>query len=986
MRRHRLLARQLRRAFGVSSERELQQRLDELRTRGDPELAAGLEAMLAATQQTYIELERDLQVRTRMLEISSEELTRANAQLHESARDKLAAAEAAHRRILNSLREVVFQTDTLGDWAYLNPAWEHITGFTVEDTLGRRAMRYVQRDDGVFHYERILALISGEQNHFRGQMRFKHRAGGCRWLEVYARRIEDEHGRAVGLSGSLIDITEQKLAQDQLIISEQRLHQALRATDSHLWDWDMGRAQPYVDPLWLASLGYLLTEDERARVDWGAQLHPEDRPRWVAHLREHLRRERLELDIEMRFRMINGDYRHTLVRGKAVAWSGRRALRLAGTLQDISPRKEAEAAAQRQQELTEQILDQLPIAVFLKDRSGRFVRFNRTFQRYSTFTREQMMGHRIEDFASERWSAATHEEDAQAWSSGRMVTSERRLNRLDPPVDMLINRIVITSGGESYLLGFSIDVSEQRAAREAMQRAVEAAEASSRAKSEFLANMSHEIRTPMNGILGMTELLLQSELSAEQREDLTVVKASADGLLTIINDILDFSKIEAGRLEIEEVPFDLGRLVQETARSMGLGAQQKGLELVCQLPPDLPRTVKGDPGRLRQVLLNLIGNAIKFTEQGQIEVSVHAGAMRQDSCELTFSVRDTGIGVPPDKQKLIFEAFLQGDGSTTRQYGGTGLGLTICRRLVILMNGRMDLASSPGGGSTFSFTVPLRQTGVSLNTALPALWREELPVPLTLAAPVPSDQGTGLRILLAEDNLVNQRLAVRLLEKLGHRVTLVDNGLAAHERARRGGFDLILLDVQMPGLDGLSVTRRIRQHEAQTGEHVPIVAMTARAMAGDRERCLEAGMDDYLAKPIDSARLRQVLAQFEPPDSTPLPDWRDALQRLDGDTTLFLELAAIFLDDGPALLQGLWMALEGGDVPASRRAVHSLKGVLANFGARQAMECADLLAASLHDPAQAGQWLALGRELGPRVDQVNDALRQFIAAGPAALA
>ncbi|HZX26388.1 MAG TPA: PAS domain S-box protein, partial [Telluria sp.] len=473
--RHKLVVRQLRRCFGVTSERDLRQRLDALHARGDSALADGLESFLFQTEDAYAQFERDLQVRARMLDISSEELTRANAQLRDAARDRLAAAEAAHRRILNSLREVVFQTDPEGNWVYLNPAWEHITGFPVEDTLGQRALWYVHREDGAAFFPRILALIAREEQHFREQMRFKHRDGSYRWLEVFARRIEDDAGANAGLSGSLIDITEQKLAQDQLIISEQRLHQALRATDSHLWDWDLSRPQPYVDPQWMASLGFEFAHE--TEVDWSQQVHPDDLARWSVHLREHLKRERPELDIELRFRMPNGEWRYTLVRGKCVAWDGARALRLAGTLQDISPRKEAEAAATRQQELTEQILDQLPIAVFLKDRTGRFVRFNRTFERHSHTTREQMLGRRIEDFASPGWSAITHEDDELAWSSGRMVTRERRLTRIDPPVDMLVNRIVINSGGESYLLGFSIDISEQRAARDAMQRAVEAAEA-----------------------------------------------------------------------------------------------------------------------------------------------------------------------------------------------------------------------------------------------------------------------------------------------------------------------------------------------------------------------------------------------------------------------------------------------------------------------------------------------------------------------------
>jgi hypothetical protein len=646
-------------------------------------------------------------------------------------------------------------------------------------------------------------------------------------------------------------------------------------------------------------------------------------------------------------------------------------------------------------ELTEQILDQLPIPVFLKDREGRFVRCNRQFLQFYQLTRDEVMGNRIEHITTPDLAGITQQEDAQAWRTGLMVSSERRVTRVDPPIDLVVNRIVITSGGESYLLGFSIDVSEQRAARDAMQRAVESAQGASQAKSDFLANMSHEIRTPMNGILGMTELVLESHLEPEQRDDIGLVKASAGALLTIVNEILDFSKIEAGKLDLEEVPFDLRKLVRDTMRSMALRAQQKGLALTCHIPANLPRSMKGDPGRLRQVLINLLGNAIKFTQQGSVTLALEIGAQSDERCELAFAVIDTGIGIPLDKQELIFEAFAQVDGSTTRQYGGTGLGLTICRRLVILMQGDLRVISEPGKGSTFHFSVPLRhsapQAFAEENPADPLA--EAPPEVLALAGrtPLPGDEhapgsGNGLRILLAEDNPVNQRLALRLLEKMGHRIVLVDNGLDALERVMQGGFDLVLMDVQMPELDGLSATRRIRQWETSHGVHVPIIAMTARAMQGDRDRCLEAGMDDYLSKPVDSERLRQLVSRFHVEQAGPVLAWRAALLRLDGDSGLLLELAQLFIDDGPELMRTLYEALAADDLAASQRAVHSLQGVLVNFGAERAISQAERMSASLHEPAQRAQWKGQALELGASVDEVYGALHALITAGPAAMA
>jgi PAS domain S-box-containing protein len=692
-------------------------------------------------------------------------------------------------------------------------------------------------------------------------------------------------------------------------------------------------------------------------------------------------------------------------RGSVGTWRDKTAAKLAGLQRDLhadltTPSESAaDRAARDQQELTEQILDQLPIPVFLKDRAGRFLRFNSRFEEFTQRSRAEILGRTIGDFASPRWAAATLREDEQAWTSGRMVTSERRMTSVDPPIDVLVSRKVINSGGLSYMLGYFIDISEQRAARAAMQHAVESAEAASRAKSEFLANMSHEIRTPMNGILGMTELVLESGLNAEQRADLGLVKASADALLHIVDDILDFSKIEAGKLEIEEVPFDLHQLVGDTLRAMGLRARQKGLALAGELAPELPRIMKGDPGRLRQVLLNLVGNAIKFTEHGGVTVALGAGPEHDGRSDITFAVRDTGIGVPAEKQHMIFEAFAQVDGSTTRQYGGTGLGLAICRRLVILMQGRIDVNSEPGRGSVFSFTVPLQHTGVTQAAPLPPLAvlapgadmvasvltaeGDALPSYSPASATTAASTLGGLRVLLAEDNPVNQRLAMRLLEKLGHRVTLVDNGLAVLDSAVHGGFDVILMDVQMPALDGLAATRQIRLRELAQGGHVPIIAMTARAMAGDRERCMEAGMDDYLSKPVDSQQLREMLQRYQPDSGHQLLDWRGALQRLDGDTELLLELAALFLQDGPQLWQELGAALASGETERSTRAVHSLKGVLVNFRAARAVALAEQLSAALH----AGQpWQSAAVRLESALEQVYGALKTLIAGGVAAMA
>lgn len=926
------------------------------------------------------------------------------------------------------------------------------------------------------------------------------------------------------------DNTERKRVEEALRESEQRWRSLTEALPQLVWAATADGSCDYFSTQWTQHTG--VPEGELLGWRWLAVLHPDDRGPtrqfWTAAVEG-----RGPYDVEYRVRRHDGVYRWFKTRGVPIRDSEGIIFKWFGTCTDITDLRQTEEALRESEARFRGTFENAAVGIAHTHPNGRLLRVNEKFCAIVGYPREELLQKTFQDI--------THPDDLGVSVGSLMallrgdltaLEHEKRYLRKDGSpvwVELFTSLQRDAAGQPAYAIAVIQDISERKRLDAELRRAKEAAEAANRAKDEFLANVSHEIRTPMNAIIGMTELALDTPLTDDQRQCLRTVKSAADNLLGIINDLLDFAKIEAGKIELDPAGFSLRAALGDTLRALAVRAHRKRLELIYHVQPDVPDALVGDAGRLRQVLLNLVGNAIKFTEEGEVivRVDVVGDSPPEGEVGLRFAVRDTGIGIPPDRQERIFRAFEQEDTSTTRRYGGTGLGLTIAARLVALMGGTITVESEPGRGSTFAFTArfgrqPHPQEPVNIRlpvllhnlpvlivddnatnryileewlrgwqmkpeavadglAALDALWDAVTggrPYPLVLLdarmpdtdgltlaakirrraelsatrivlltsgdrpgdlararelridahllkpvqqeelietifrtmsradgegwgavrpapAPVPVPISTAaLRILVAEDNEFNALLLEQLLVRRGHRVRLANNGREALSLVEEGGFDLLLLDVHMPELDGFQVIQAIRERERVGVGHLPVIALTARSRKEDREQCLAAGMDDFLAKPVGAADLWAAINRVatacsdrssgegggmnkgEENVGDPVQSSRSSpfdpsvlLTACDGDATLLGKMCQAFRVHLPDHLTAIRNALQDRDAPRLREAAHKLCGMVATVSTAAATG-----ASALEDLAAGGRF----DESAPLVDQLETMGRELI--------
>ena len=788
-------------------------------------------------------LNEHLQAEITKRKLMERSLQRANTQLEQRVEERTRALKESEERIrsmIDNSSEGFYRTTLEGRFLEANPALARMLGYDSVEELSESLVDlenqvYVNPDDR----KRLLQLMSRDGRVSNFELRCHRKDRSVIWAALHARAVKDGDGAILYIEGIFQDITLRKK-------SEERYRQVVEQANDIIYETDADGFFIAVNPAGSRVTGY--AREEIIGSHYLDLIHPDYREDAREFYRRQVRDRITDTYYELPILTKQGQ-KIWIGQNCQIVLRGEQVRGFRSIARDVTDRILAEEHLLQANEFQKQLLATAATGIFVVNEDRIVIDVNDEFCTITGYAREEIVGKSCTLFAEQ--PCATHCGVFDTKRGERILRSQCHIRTKDGhTLDVLKNASLVADDGAKTSFGVEsfVDVTELNHARLA-------AEAASSAKSDFLAKMSHEIRTPMNAIIGMTDLALSTDITNEQRELLEVVRTSGESLMRIINDVLDFSKIEAGRLELITEEFSLRDLMKSILATLMGVANSKGLRMNHAVSDGVPDAVLGDPGRLRQILVNLLANAIKFTDQGMISLTVECHMQDATDVALLFSVADTGIGIPPEKASHIFEAFEQVAAADALRRGGTGLGLAISSQLVQMMGGRIWAESQPGLGSTFYFTARL---GLRQSQACPSL-KEKTPRSVAL-----SELHTRhrLNILLAEDNPLNQKLAVRMLEKMGHSVSVAANGKEVLEDLEKERFDVVLMDVEMPQMDGLETTEAIRNQEKITGEHIPIVAMTAFAMKGDKERCLQAGMDAYLSKPIDKEDLFSTLEQM----------------------------------------------------------------------------------------------------------------------------
>jgi PAS domain S-box-containing protein len=905
---------------------------------------------------------------------------------HENITDRKLAEEAVgesekrYRLLFERNLAGVFRTTVEGRILNCNAAAARMFGCDSPEEV--RHLAITDFYDNPADREAVLSRLRSGKNLTNQEIQLRRKDGSTGWVLVNYSLVDSDSGGAI--EGTFVDITERKRVEKELRLTQFSLEHAF---DAVFWMTPQGHIA-YANQAACSSLSR--SREELLSLSISAIDPAFPQGTWETFWKD------LKMRASMTFETQHATRRGWLfpveVTATYLEFDGQEYCM--AFARDITERKGAEEDVRQSGELLKIVLDSIPEAVYGIDMQGKCTFCNPSCLRLLGYDEVgDLLGRNMHDVMHHTRPDGTpypveqcHILEAFRQGHGTHIDDEFiwRLDGTSFPAEYWSDPMHRDGETIGTVVTF-VNIAERKRGEQFLHEAKEAAEAANRSKGEFLANMSHEIRTPMNGVIGVAGLLLDTVLTPEQRQYVELVRISGEALLAVINDILDFSKIEARKLSLETADFDLRPLLENAVAVLAIKAAEKGLSLASELKPGTPWLLRGDPGRLRQILLNLLGNAVKFTQHGGVSIWAALESTEDESAEnaagiparipakdggsvrLRFHITDTGIGFRQDCASALFEPFVQADGSSARRYGGTGLGLTISKQLVELMGGRIGVESEEGKGSTFWFTAVFEQQLPGRTLAMTTAMTTSAQGGLTAAAAVQSLQtpvavpaARQARILLAEDNVVNQAVAVAMLTKLGYHADLVSNGVEALAALRQTDYDLVLMDCGMPEMDGYEATRRIRDGRAGIRNPlIPIVAITADAMSGDRDKCLAAGMSDYTAKPVEVQKLGDMLKKWLQPVAIDLPHTalssqadeirppasasaaeleavfnpKEMLARLMGDQELAGKVIAAFLEDAPRQLRTLKATLEEGDAEGARRQAHTLKGAAATLSA-----------------------------------------------------